>query len=70
MGGPEVHTARELAGATMRAVGWHRRVVQLPVPGKTAAAFREGHNLCPHRAVGSGTFQAYLDARAAGAPRH
>lgn len=65
MGGPEVHTAHALAEATMRAAGWHRQVVSLPLPGKTAAAFREGHNLCPLRAVGTGTFQAYLDARSA-----
>jgi uncharacterized protein YbjT (DUF2867 family) len=64
MGGPEVRTAGELAGATMRAAGWHRRVVTAPLPGKTAAAFRDGHNLCPERAVGTGTFEAHLDARA------
>ncbi len=64
MGGPEVQTAHRLAEATMRAAGWHRRVVSLPLPGKTSAAFREGHNLCPEQAAGTGTFEEYLDARA------
>lgn len=63
MGGPQVRAAPELAEVTMRAAGRRRPVVPLPLPGRTAAAFREGHNLCPQHAVGTGTFEAYLERR-------
>ncbi|MFR9674456.1 SDR family oxidoreductase [Streptomyces sp. TR06-5] len=63
MGGPRVRDAVELARATLRAAGRHRRVVPLRLPGRTAAAFRAGYQLCPERAVGTGTFEEFLAER-------
>ncbi len=62
MGGPEVHTLGEMAGA-WRAARGGPRVVRLPLPGKSAAGFRAGKNTCPDRAVGR---QRWVDFVAAG----
>lgn len=61
VGGPEVRTIGELARAYRSARGLRRPVVRLPVPGKTARAFREGRATCPDRAVGTVTWEAWLD---------
>ncbi|NSC22554.1 SDR family oxidoreductase [Streptomyces albus subsp. chlorinus] len=63
MGGPEVRTAREWAELTLRATGRTGRVVGLPLPGRTARAFRQGGNLAPGHATGTGTFEEFLAAR-------
>src|SRR5918998_2176686 len=52
IGGPEVRTAAELARAYFAAAGRRRRVVEVPLPGKTARAFREGAQLCPEERYG------------------
>ncbi|GAA0460589.1 SDR family oxidoreductase [Streptomyces stramineus] len=64
MAGPEVRDARDLARATLRAAGLRRRVVPVPLPGKIIRSLRAGANLAPDRAVGTGTFEEYLAARA------
>ncbi|UNZ18541.1 NAD(P)H-binding protein [Streptomyces sp. 891-h] len=63
MGGPRVHTARELAEATLGAAGRRRRVVDVPLPGRTARAFRSGGNLTPDHATGKATFAEFLANR-------
>ncbi|UXY26360.1 SDR family oxidoreductase [Streptomyces sp. HUAS TT20] len=63
MGGPEVRTLDSLARAYLKATGRRRPVVSLPLPGRTARAFRGGGHLTPARAVGKGTFEEYLAAR-------
>jgi uncharacterized protein YbjT (DUF2867 family) len=63
MGGPEVRTLDSLARAYLKATGRRRPVVSLPLPGRTARAFRAGGHLTPERAVGKGTFEEYLAAR-------
>ncbi|MFI0860840.1 SDR family oxidoreductase [Streptomyces smyrnaeus] len=68
MGGPAVHTARGLAEATLRTTGRSRRVVDLPLPGRTARAFRRGGNLAPDHATGTVTFAEFLAARRPGRP--
>ncbi|MFE9393278.1 SDR family oxidoreductase [Streptomyces sp. NPDC006784] len=65
MGGPRVHTARELAELTLRSTGRTPRVLDLPLPGRTARAFRRGHNLAPDLATGTVTFAEFLAARQA-----
>ncbi|MFI7246235.1 SDR family oxidoreductase [Streptomyces qinglanensis] len=65
MGGPRVHTAHELAELTLRSAGRTRRVLDLPLPGRTARAFRRGDNLAPDLATGTVTFAAFLAAREA-----
>ncbi|MGI5353397.1 SDR family oxidoreductase [Streptomyces sp. CA-250714] len=65
MGGPRVHTARELIEETLRSTGLSRRVVGLPLPGRTARAFRRGGNLAPDHATGKVTFAEFLASRTA-----
>ncbi|WP_431983583.1 SDR family oxidoreductase [Streptomyces qinglanensis] len=65
MGGPRVHTAHELAELTLRSAGRTCRVRDLPLPGRTARAFRQGHNLAPDLATGTVTFAEFLAAREA-----
>ncbi|GAB2854015.1 NAD(P)H-binding protein [Streptomyces deserti] len=69
MGGPEVRTLESLARAYLRATGRRRAVVNVPLWGAAYRAFRGGGHLTPERAVGKGTFEAYLAARFGGAPR-
>lgn len=61
VGGPEVLGFGHLARTYLEAVGRRRRVVDLPIPGAIVRAFREGHHLCPDRAVGTITWQDFLD---------
>lgn len=60
VGGPEVHTVRELAEAYRSTLGVRRPIVNLPLPGKVARAFRTGHATCPERAIGERTWEAWL----------
>lgn len=64
MAGPEVRDARDLANATLRAAGLRRRLVPVRLPGGIGRSLRAGANLAPDRAVGTGTFEEYLTARA------
>ncbi|GAA2092044.1 NAD(P)H-binding protein [Streptomyces albiaxialis] len=61
MGGPLVHTSRELALMTLRAYGRRRSVVGVRLPGKAFRALRAGGNLVPDRAVGTVTYAEYLE---------
>ncbi|MFJ3163770.1 SDR family oxidoreductase [Streptomyces kanasensis] len=69
LGGPQVLSFEELARAYLRASGRRRRVVPVPLAGRTYRAFRAGGHLAPERASGTGTFEQYLERRfGAGAP--
>jgi uncharacterized protein YbjT (DUF2867 family) len=61
--GPRVYDMAELVRGYLRAVGRHRLIVRLPVPGKAAAAIRDGANLALDRAVGLRTWEDFLAAR-------
>jgi uncharacterized protein YbjT (DUF2867 family) len=64
MGGPQVHSFAELVRIYLRATGRRRRpVLGVPVPGRIAAAYRAGHHLAPHRAVGRRTFADFCAQR-------
>lgn len=63
IGGPRVYTMSELIRGYLRAVGKHRLLVPVWLPGKAASAFRAGANLAPDRAVGHGTWEEFLSAR-------
>ncbi|MFF8833059.1 SDR family oxidoreductase [Streptomyces sp. NPDC015131] len=63
LGGPEVRTLRELADAYLRASGRRRRVVSVPLAGRSYRAFRAGGHLAPEHAVGRGTFEEFLQRR-------
>ncbi|MEV8018522.1 NAD(P)H-binding protein [Streptomyces sp. NPDC086554] len=70
MGGPEVRTFPDLARAYLRASGKRRPLVPVRLAGKTYRAFRAGGHLAPERAVGKGTFEEFLAARASGGASH
>ena len=59
-GGPEVRTFADLARSYGRVSGRHRRLVEVPVPGKMARAFREGAQTCPERRYGGITWEEFL----------
>ncbi|MFJ5778005.1 SDR family oxidoreductase [Streptomyces sp. NPDC093094] len=61
MGGPEVRSFESLARAYLAATGRRRALVRVPLWGAAYRAFRAGGHLTPERAVGRGTFEAYLD---------
>ena len=65
VGGPEVRTATELAHTYFEASGRRRRLVELPLPGKAAYAFREGAQTCPDCAYGSVRWEEFLRNRLA-----
>ncbi len=65
LGGPEVLSVAELAGAYLEAAGRRRPVVPLPVPGRFSAALRAGANLAPDGRAGGRTFAAFLAERSA-----
>ncbi len=60
MAGPEVRPLYELFGAWAAHNGVRRRTVYLPLPGAIGKALRQGRNLAPDHAVGSGTFEQFL----------
>lgn len=60
MGGPEVRTLGGLARPWLAARGRRRPVLHLPLPGKTAAAFRRGYSTCPEHKDGTITWEEWL----------
>jgi uncharacterized protein YbjT (DUF2867 family) len=58
--GPEVRTFADLARSYQKMAGWRRRLVEVPVPGKTARAFRQGAQTCPERRYGTITWEEFL----------
>lgn len=60
MAGPQVLPVTELAGQYLAAVGKHRPVLPIRLPGRVARAFRSGGHLAPDRAVGIIPFDRYL----------
>jgi uncharacterized protein YbjT (DUF2867 family) len=61
--GPRVYDMAELVRGYLRAVGKHRVIVRVPLPGRAASAFRAGANLAPDRAVGRRTWEDFLAER-------
>jgi uncharacterized protein YbjT (DUF2867 family) len=60
VGGPEVRGFADLARAYFRATGHGRRMVEMPVPGRAARAFRGGAQLCPDRRYGRLRWEEFL----------
>lgn len=58
--GPEVHTAEYLARSLMEARGRERPILNLPVMGEAARAFKRGVHTNPDRAVGIRTWEQFL----------
>jgi len=59
-GGPEVRTFADLAQSYQKTVGRHRRLLEVPVPGKTARAFREGAHTSRKERYGAITWEEFL----------
>ena len=59
-GGPKVSRVEDMARAWMRARQKLKRLIQLPLPGRTAQAFREGKNTNPNRKEGKITWDEWL----------
>lgn len=63
IGGPHVYEMADLVKSYLRATGRRRPILPLRLPGKAAAAFRDGANLAPDRAVGRRTWEEFLTDR-------
>jgi uncharacterized protein YbjT (DUF2867 family) len=61
--GPEVLRYGDMVQAWLRAQGRRKLVLNLPIPGRMAAAFRSGGATAPDRAVGRVTWDAWLKSR-------
>ena len=66
VGGPEVRTLDDAVRAYLEITGRRRRVLPVPVPGKTARAFREGALTCPDEAYGEIRWEEFLRGRTKG----
>ena len=64
--GPQVFEMPTLVRGYLRTVGKHRLIVPMRLPGKAAAAYRQGANLAPDRAVGRRTWEEFLADRGGG----
>ena len=68
IGGPEVRTLANLTRAYLSANGSKKGVVELPLPGKAARAFREGAQVAPASAWGDITWEEFLERQLAPVP--
>jgi uncharacterized protein YbjT (DUF2867 family) len=68
IGGPEVRTPASLTRAYLSASGGEKEVVELPLPGKAARAFREGAQAAPACVWGDITWEEFLERRLAPVP--
>jgi uncharacterized protein YbjT (DUF2867 family) len=58
--GPRAYEMNELIRGYLQAVGKHRLLVPMHMPGGAARAIRSGANLAPDRAVGRRSWEAFL----------
>jgi uncharacterized protein YbjT (DUF2867 family) len=58
--GPEAMPLARAARTWVRARGLQKRVVEVPIRGRSAAAFRKGFNTAPHRPGGRETWEDWL----------
>ena len=65
LAGPEVLPVADLARRYLAAMGKRRPIVPVRVPGRVADGYRAGANLAPDRAVGTITFDRYLEEQLA-----
>ena len=63
VGGPEVRTLADPARGYLEVMGRWRRILSVPLPGKTARAFREGALTCPEDAYGKIRWEEFLRER-------
>ncbi len=58
--GPKIYDAESLLRSYLVAIGKHRAILKIKMPGAAAAAIRDGANLAPDRAVGRRTWEEFL----------
>jgi uncharacterized protein YbjT (DUF2867 family) len=63
LGGPEVLNAETMVQRFQELAGRRRPLLRLPLFGRVAAGFRDGHHLAPGGAQGKRTFEHYLRER-------
>ncbi len=63
IGGPQVRSFGDLAGAWLKARGKRALVLPLPLPGRAASGFRRGYNCTPGHADGRITWEEWLAQR-------
>jgi uncharacterized protein YbjT (DUF2867 family) len=63
VGGPEVRTLTDIVRGYLEVTGRRRRIVRVPLPGKTARVFREGALTCPENAYGKIHWEEFLRER-------
>jgi uncharacterized protein YbjT (DUF2867 family) len=61
VGGPEVRTFADLARTYLNETGKRRRILEVPLPGKTARAFREGAQLVQDGTYGGIRWEEFLE---------
>lgn len=60
VGGPEVGTLADSARRYLEVLGSRKKVVEFPLPGKTARAVREGALTCPENRYGKIRWEEFL----------
>jgi uncharacterized protein YbjT (DUF2867 family) len=63
VGGPDVHSYGEMLKTWMEGRQMHRPVFRLPIPGRTADAFRRGRATAPERTVGRVSWRSWVSSR-------
>ena len=63
VGGPQVRTFADLARAYLKATGQRQWVVEVPLPGKMARAFREGAQLSLEGRYGKIRWEEFLERK-------
>jgi uncharacterized protein YbjT (DUF2867 family) len=63
LGGPRVEHAEDLMRAFLSAIGRHRPVLGVPLPGRAARGFRDGGHLLQDGVTGTRTFAEFLRER-------
>ena len=63
IGGPEVGTLAGAARTYLEITGLRRRILEVPLPGKTARSFRDGALVCPQNAYGEIRWEDFLRSR-------
>ena len=58
--GPKIYDSESLLRSYLAAIGKHRPMLKIRMPGAAAAAIRNGANLAPDRAAGHRTWEEFL----------
>lgn len=68
LGGPHVYQMADLLRTYLQAMGKHRLLIPISMPGAAARAVREGVTLTPDRAVGRRAWEEFLASRTGSSP--